>query len=121
MLPQRHHRGSRIGWRAASHSPKPDRRTPGVLLVAADPEHLPSAPERSREPCLSARYDCIMFRFLIPLAAGALIVPGFASDAQELKTAASHPIQYYVSLPKGWNGERTWPVVMIIEAAEREF
>ena len=62
-----------------------------------------------------------MFRFLIPLTAGALIVPAFASDAQELKTAASHPIQYYVSLPKGWNGERTWPVVMIIEAAEREF
>ena len=53
--------------------------------------------------------------------AAALIVPGFASDAQELKTAASHPIQYYLSLPKGWNGERTWPVVMIIEAAEREF
>ena len=63
----------------------------------------------------------IMFRFLIPLTAGVLIVPAFASDAQELKTAASHPIQYYVSLPKGWSGERTWPAVMIIEAAEREF
>src|SRR5437868_1322319 len=62
-----------------------------------------------------------MFRFLNLLAAGALIAPGFAGDAQELKTASSHPIQYYVSLPKGWNGERTWPIVMIIEAAEREF
>lgn len=62
-----------------------------------------------------------MFRFLLPLAAGALIVSGFASDAQELETASSHPIQYYVSLPKAWNRERTWPVVMIIEAAEREF
>jgi len=30
-------------------------------------------------------------------------------------------MQYYVSLPKAWSGGRTWPVVMIIEAAEREF
>jgi poly(3-hydroxybutyrate) depolymerase len=63
----------------------------------------------------------MMFRFVIRLAAGALIASGFASDAQELKTATSHPIEYYVSLPKGWNEGRTWPVVMIIEAAEREF
>jgi len=62
-----------------------------------------------------------MFRFLIAFAAVALIVPGFASDARELKTAASHPMQYYVSLPKDWNGQRTWPIVMVIEAAEREF
>jgi len=61
-----------------------------------------------------------MLRLLIPLAA-ALIVPGFASDPQGLKTATTHPIQYYVSLPKGWSGDRTWPVVLIIEAAEREF
>jgi hypothetical protein len=62
-----------------------------------------------------------MFRFLIPLIAGMLTIPAFASDPQELKTAAGHPMQYYVSLPKAWSGGRTWPVVMIIEAAEREF
>lgn len=62
----------------------------------------------------------IVLRFLIPLTA-ALMLPAFVSNAQELKTAASHPIQYYVSLPKDWNGQRTWPVVIIIEAAEREF
>jgi hypothetical protein len=61
-----------------------------------------------------------MFRLLIPFAA-ALLVPAFASDPQGLKTAATHHIQYYVSLPKGWSGDRAWPVVMIIEAAQREF
>ena len=72
-------------------------------------------------PCPGAGYDCVMFRFLIPLTASVLTIPAFASDSQELKTAASHPMQYYVSLPKAWSGNRTWPVVMIIEAAEREF
>ena len=62
-----------------------------------------------------------MFRLLIPLTASVLTIPALASDPQELKTAASHPMQYYVSLPKAWSGNRTWPVVMIIEAAEREF
>jgi poly(3-hydroxybutyrate) depolymerase len=57
---------------------------------------------------------------MIPLLAS-LTVRGFAADEQALKTASTHPIQYYVSLPKGWNGDRSWPVVMIIEAAEREF
>ncbi len=62
-----------------------------------------------------------MFRFLIAFAAASLTVPALASDAPELRTAAGHPMQYYVSLPRTWSGERTWPVVMIIEAAEREF
>jgi hypothetical protein len=61
-----------------------------------------------------------MFRFLIPFTACVLAIPAFASDPQ-LKTAAGHPMQYYVSLPKAWSTARTWPVVMIIEAAEREF
>lgn len=52
---------------------------------------------------------------------GALMSAFFVSYAQELKTAPNHPMQYYVSLPKGWNGGRTWPVVVLIEAAEREF
>ena len=62
-----------------------------------------------------------MFRFLVPLAAAILTLPAFASDPQKLETAAGHPMQHYVSLPKAWSGDRTWPVVMIIEAAEREF
>src|SRR5581483_2152003 len=72
-------------------------------------------------PRLTAqRYEVAMFRLMIAWAA-ALIVPVFAGDAQEVKTATTHPMQYYVSLPGGWNENRAWPVVMIVEAAEREF
>jgi len=41
--------------------------------------------------------------------------------AQELKTASSHPMQYYLSLPDGWNAGKKWPVVVAIESANRDF
>jgi poly(3-hydroxybutyrate) depolymerase len=44
-----------------------------------------------------------------------------ASPAPELKTASSHPIQYYLSLPNGWTATKKWPVVVVIESADREF
>jgi hypothetical protein len=42
-------------------------------------------------------------------------------DKIELKKAASHPIRYYISLPANWSPEKTWPVIVAIEAAEKEF
>ena len=39
----------------------------------------------------------------------------------QLKTASSHPIQYYLSLPDGWTTGKKWPVVVVIESAERNF
>ncbi len=47
--------------------------------------------------------------------------PVNASEAPQLKTASSHPIQYYLSLPEGWTTARKWPVVVVIESAERDF
>jgi dienelactone hydrolase len=44
-----------------------------------------------------------------------------AADAPQLKTASSHPIQYYLSLPEGWTAAKKWPVVVVIESADREF
>ena len=44
-----------------------------------------------------------------------------ASDTPQLKTASSHPIQYYLSLPEGWTAAKKWPVVIVIESADREF
>jgi len=44
-----------------------------------------------------------------------------ASEAPQLKTASSHPIQYYLSLPEGWVATKKWPVVVVIESAERDF
>lgn len=29
-----------------------------------------------------------------------------------LQTASTHPMKYYVSLPKGWTADRTWPVLV---------
>ena len=43
------------------------------------------------------------------------------SEPPQMKTASSHPIQYYLSLPEGWVAGKKWPVVVVIESADREF
>jgi dienelactone hydrolase len=43
------------------------------------------------------------------------------ADQPQLKTASSHPIQYYLSLPDGWSAGKKWPVVVVIESANRDF
>ena len=43
------------------------------------------------------------------------------AEQPQLKTASTHPIQYYLSLPEGWTTGRKWPVVVVIESADREF
>ena len=30
------------------------------------------------------------------------------------RTATAHPIHYFVSLPSGWNPQRTWPLLVVI-------
>jgi hypothetical protein len=37
------------------------------------------------------------------------------------RTATAHPMHYFVSLPSGWNAQRTWPVIVVIPDADREF
>ena len=44
-----------------------------------------------------------------------------ASEPPQLKTASTHPIQYYLSLPDGWVAGKKWPVVVVIDSAERDF
>jgi predicted peptidase len=43
------------------------------------------------------------------------------STRLELKKASGHPMQYYISLPNGWTANKKWPVVIAVEAAEKEF
>ncbi|MDP4265691.1 MAG: dienelactone hydrolase family protein [Bacteroidota bacterium] len=43
------------------------------------------------------------------------------NDSLVSRTATGHPMQYYVSLPSGWNKNKKWPVVVVVEAAEKEF
>lgn len=44
-----------------------------------------------------------------------------AAETPELKTASTHPIQYYLSLPDGWRLGKKWPVVVVIDSADRDF
>src|SRR5437762_6143981 len=37
------------------------------------------------------------------------------------RAATVHPMHYFISLPPGWNAQRTWPVLVVIPDAEREF
>jgi len=39
----------------------------------------------------------------------------------ELKKAAHHPMQYYISLPSNWSTKTKWPVVIALEEAEKQF
>lgn len=39
----------------------------------------------------------------------------------QLKTASNHPIEYYLSLPDGWVEGKKWPVVVVIDSADRDF
>jgi hypothetical protein len=45
----------------------------------------------------------------------------YASEPPQLKTASTHPIQYYLSLPEGWTAAKKWPVVVVIDSADRAF
>jgi hypothetical protein len=58
----------------------------------------------------------VIQRFLPLLATFAAI-----STGAELKTAFNHSMQYYLSLPNGWSAGKQWPVVIVIEDANRQF
>jgi len=47
-----------------------------------------------------------------------IAIQGVSSGSQpELKTAAHYQMQYYLSLPEGWNAKQKWPVMVTIEGA----
>lgn len=56
---------------------------------------------------------------LLLLASGA--APQSIEPVAERKTASGHPMQYYVVRPTQWTGDRKWPNVVALEAAEKEF
>ena len=43
------------------------------------------------------------------------------NDSVVLKTATGYPMQYYISLPDGYTKEKTWPIVVVIESADKEY
>lgn len=44
-----------------------------------------------------------------------------APPQPELKTAAVSGVQYYLSLPKGWNPKATWPILVTIDGSGHKF
>jgi len=44
-----------------------------------------------------------------------------SNDSLVLKTANDHPMQYFLSLPVKWSKEKKWPIVVIIESANKEY
>ena len=57
----------------------------------------------------------------MPLLLAALLGLTLQDSSVTLATASNHPIQYYYSLPLGWSKDKTWPVVIAIESADRDF
>lgn len=53
-----------------------------------------------------------------------LVLAGAAAAASPVITAhqaTTHPMRYFVALPEGWTAGRTWPVVVVIPDAHRDF
>jgi len=42
------------------------------------------------------------------------------NDLQPIK-CENHPMQYFLSLPKNWSKTKQWPVVVVLEAADKEY
>jgi hypothetical protein len=38
-----------------------------------------------------------------------------------IERTASHPMRYHLALPVGWTREKTWPVVVVVPDASRDF
>lgn len=63
--------------------------------------------------------NCVMCCLSVLSCNSPTVVHAF--EPPQLKTASSHPIQYYLSLPEAWVVGKKWPVVVVIESADREF
>lgn len=61
------------------------------------------------------------FTILFLLSIAILNAVAQSSAELSLKTATAHPMQYYISLPEKWTPSKKWPVVVVVEAAEKEF
>ena len=63
----------------------------------------------------------IAFLAITTLLGNSLVFGQDGSSELQLKTASNHPMQYFISLPKGWNKTKKWQMVMILEAADKEY
>jgi len=63
--------------------------------------------------------------FVVQFALVSLLVAGVAAaesaPVAQTYRASSHPMRYHLALPSGWAPGRSWPVVVVIPDAYREF
>jgi len=52
----------------------------------------------------------------VALAFAIAVAPAITSHQ-----ATTHPMRYFIALPEGWTAARTWPVVVVIPDAHRDF
>lgn len=60
----------------------------------------------------------------MPMTLAAIMLIHWSSQLPttlEFKTARTHPMGYYIALPKGWTKGKKWPVLVAIESADRQF
>lgn len=55
---------------------------------------------------------CALLALLITLQLPVAAEPPQGPPAPPLQTATTHPMKYYISLPKNWSANRTWPVLV---------
>ncbi|MES2004962.1 MAG: hypothetical protein V4450_10605 [Bacteroidota bacterium] len=63
----------------------------------------------------------IMILLLSMISVDTIFAQIASRDSLLLQTGAGHPMQYYISLPDGWNKEKSWPVMVVIESADKEY
>jgi hypothetical protein len=74
---------------------------------------------RSIRNCLGSALLLALIFLVVPREAK--LQNDWTEQSPQIKTASTHPIQYYLSLPEGWVAGKKWPVVVVIESADREF
>jgi hypothetical protein len=58
---------------------------------------------------------------LLVATSGVLIYDAAPWLRPDLKTARNNPMQYYISLPNNWTPDKTWPIVVTIDGANKDF
>jgi poly(3-hydroxybutyrate) depolymerase len=70
---------------------------------------------------ITAWFHRAIMAVLVTLLVACAASRGTARSAPGLHSATGHVMKYTVSLPAGWTRDRTWPVVVVIPDATRDF
>jgi predicted peptidase len=58
---------------------------------------------------------------LITISALVLTLTSAFAQKLSLNKASKHSMQYYLSLPKQWSADKKWPILLVLESANKEF